>query len=359
MTESSPTYVPWKSVWRFTKEIFIQVGLTPEEAEIEADVLVWANLRGVDSHGVRAVPRYVRGAQAGHIKLKAEVQLVKETAAVLFIDADHAFGPVATVHAMEQVIHKARTAGIAWALLRDITHQGAIGYYALMAAKQEMVGMAWVCNPPNMAPFGAQAGGVHNSPIAIAAPATKHPPLVLDMATSIAAFGKVAVAADKGEPIPATWALDRDGNPTTDPRQAAVLNPFGGYKGSGLALMFECLSSLMVGNPLLLPRLMGLDKQPVPGTQNGVLAAMHIGAFTDVEAYKENIDGLIDAIKALPKAPGVDEIFVPGEPEERVREQRLREGIPLPAPVVASLLEIAAELQVVPPPELETASQTG
>jgi ureidoglycolate dehydrogenase (NAD+) len=343
---NNTVFVPWQELWQFTRNVFEKVGLSPEEAETEADVLVWANLRGVDSHGVRAVPDYVQSVREGFFRVEAQVKVVHETAAVLVVDADHAFGPVVTVHAMEQVIEKAREVGFAWAFLRNITHQGAIGYYALMAAKQDMAGLAWVCGRPNMAPYGAKARGIHNSPIAIAVPGKKHPPLILDMATSVAAYGKLRVAMDKGEDIPETWAMDQDGHAITDPRQVAMLCPAGGYKGSGLALMFECLSSLVVGNPLLLPHLLNLDSTPSPGTQNGILAAIDIGALTDIDRYKDEVDQLTAAIKALPEADGVEEIFVPGEPEDRFRENRLCDGIPLPCPVVHSLQEVASELEV-------------
>jgi ureidoglycolate dehydrogenase (NAD+) len=173
------------------------------------------------------------------------------------------------------------------------------------------------------------------------------------MATSVVAYGKLSVAMDKGEPIPESWALDDRGNPTTDPHHAAALCPTGGYKGSGLALMFECLSSLIVGIPLLVPALLGLDRAPAPGTQNGVVAAIDIGALTDINRYKEDVDQLVKAIKALPKAEGIEEILVPGEPEEHFHQSRVREGIPLPMVIVHSLRQVAAELHV----ELPTAIQ--
>jgi ureidoglycolate dehydrogenase (NAD+) len=353
--DNDTVFIPRQSLWQFTKDVFEQVGLSPEEAAIEADVLVWANLRGVDSHGVRAIPRYVESARAGRIKPDAQIEIVHETPAVLIVDADHAFGPVVTVYAMKQVMQKARQVGFAWAFLRNITHQGAIGYYPLLAAKKDMAGLAWVCSPPNMAPHGARARGVHNSPIAIAVPGKERPPLILDMATSVVAYGKLGVAMDKGEPIPGTWALDKDGNPTTDPHQAVTLCPSGAYKGSGLAFMFECLSSLLVGNPLLVPALLSLDVAPPPGTQNGVVGALDIGAFTDIECYKENIDQLAGAIKALPKAEGIEDIFTPGEPEERIRDNRLCDGIPLPIATVRGLQAVATELRVTMPSELKTA----
>ena len=343
--EQDKVLVAWESLQEFTREVFVRVGLKPEDAAIEAEVLVWANLRGVDSHGVQRIPEYVGRVDAGHMNPRPDIRVLQETAATVFIEADYAFGPVVTVFAMEQVMKKAREVGIGWSLIRNTTHQGAMGYYVQMAAARNMAGIALVCNPPNMAPSGARAPGVHNSPIAIAVPGKRHLPLVLDMATSVAAGGKIQVAIDKGVPIPEEWALDKDGNPTTDPRKAVSLRPAGGYKGYGLALMFECLSSLMAGNPLLAPRL--LDRNPTPpGIQNSVVAAIDIGAFTDVEGYKENIDTLVGALKDLPRAEGVDEIFVPGEPESRVYEERVQRGIPLPPGTVEKLRDAAQRFAV-------------
>ena len=259
----------------FSQEVFEAVGLSPNDARIESEVLVWANLRGIDSHGVLRIPQYVRNVESGAMNPRTDVRIERETPASYLVEADHAFGPVVTVMAMDKVIAKARQTGVAMAFIRNTTHQGAMGYYALMAAERGLAGIAIVCNPPNMAPHGASAPGVHNSPIAIAVPANQHPPLVLDMATSVAAGGKVALAIDKGVPIPEGWALDKEGRPTTDPRRVGALLPFGGYKGSGLALMFECLASLTVGNALLEPSL--TDGTPVPpGTQNSVIAAIDI-----------------------------------------------------------------------------------
>ncbi len=337
------TRIPHEILKAFTKEVFVRADLSPADAETEAEVLIWANLRGVDSHGVLRIPTYLENIRKGLMNPKPNVRTLNETPATLFVDADRALGPIVTVSVMRKVIQKASAVGIGWGLLRNVTHQGAMGYYALMAAQEGMAGIAIVCSPPNMAPFGAKAAGVHNSPIAIAVPAGKRRPLILDMATSVAAGGKLTLAQDKGVPIPPTWALDKDGNATTDPHVASILLPAGGPKGSGLALMFECLSSLMAGNPLLLPVLSGGERRPV---QNSIVAAIDINAFTDVATYRENVDQLIDAEKALPPAEGHTEVFVPGEPEDRTSEDRLRNGIPLPHGTVSRLRVVANELGI-------------
>ena len=325
---------------QFSREVFIKVGFSPEDADIQAEVLIWANLRGVDSHGVLRIPWYVELCDKGHMHPRPKITVEKETPATILVDGDYAPGPVVTVLAMNRVIKKAKEVGIGWGLIRNTLHQGAIGYYSLMAANEGMAGIALVCNPPNMAPYGAKAAGLHNSPIAIAVPGNRHRPLCLDMATSVAAGGKLTLAMDKRVPIPEGWALDKTGKPTTDPKLATILMPFGGYKGSGLAMIFECLSSLMVGNPLLEGAHQGKEGA-MQHRQNSVVAAVNIATFTDVETYKARVDTVIEGIKALPRADGVSEIFVPGEPEDRVHDERLRNGIPLPPGTVQKLRDMA------------------
>jgi LDH2 family malate/lactate/ureidoglycolate dehydrogenase len=339
------TRVPAAELREFTKGVFIAAGLPSEDAALEAEVLVWANLRGVDSHGVLRIPWYVELIDRGDMNPRPTIRVERETAATVLIDGDRALGPVVTTVAMRRAIEKARTAGIGWAVIRNTTHQGAMAYYALMAVEAGMAGIAIVCSPPNMAPFGARAAGVHNSPISIAVPAGRHRPLCLDMATSVAAGGKLSLARDKGIPLPPGWALDGAGQPTTDAHQAKILLPFGGPKGSGLAMMFETLTSLMVGNPLLGPALGG-EAGAGRHRQNSVVAAIDVGAFTDLAAYRAEVDRLIDALRALPRADGITEILVPGEPEDRTTEERERRGVPLPAGTVENLRRVAARFRV-------------
>ena len=198
------------------------------------------------------------------------------------------------------------------------------------------MGIASVCSPPNMAPPGAKAAGTHNSPLAIAVPGRDRAPISLDMATSVAAGGKLEVARDKGVSIPEAWALDADGCPTTDPNQAKFLRPAGGYKGYGLALIFECLSSLIVGNPLLTAVIRGVNP-PKPGTQNSFLGAIDISQFTDLDEYRANIDELAATMNGLPIVEGAEPVLVPGQPEEQVYAERVRDGIPLPPGTVTKL----------------------
>ena len=336
------------SLEAFTTQVFTKAGLPPRDAAIEAEVLVWANLRGVDSHGVLRIPTYVASIERGGMNPTPDIQVVVDTPAVSLIEADWAFGPVVTTFAMQRAIAKAKDVGIGWMLIRNTTHQGAMGYYTQMAAREGLAGIAVACNPPNMAPYGARIPGVHNSPISIAVPGDQHRPLLLDMATSVAAGGKVSLAIDKGIEIPEGWAIDEGGQPTRDPTQVGALLPTGGYKGSGLAMLFECMASLMVGNPLVARRLAGETIRG--GTMNSFVGAIDVATFTDLDAYRSNADDLVELVKDLPTANGVDEVLVPGEPEDRTHDVRARDGIPLPDGTAHNLVEVAEKLGI-PVPE--------
>ena len=346
-----PRRIDAAALQAFTARVFEGLGMPAGDAATEAEVLVWANLRGIDSHGVQRVAAYSRAVDNGSMNPRPRIRVERETAATVLIEADHAFGPVVTVQAMERVIAKARTAGIGWGLIRNTSHQGAMAYYTQMAAAADLVGVAVVCSPPNMAPPGAKQAGTHNSPIAVAVPGARRPSISLDMATSVAAGGKLDVALDKGTAIPEEWALDADGRPTTDPAQSAFLRPAAGYKGYGLALIFECLSSLMVGNPLLATTISG-QNAPRAGTQNSVVAAIDIAAFTDVEEFKRDVDRLADTMNGLATVDGAPPVLVPGQPEERVLAERTSGGIPLPAGTVAKLRAAAARFGLDLPPAL-------
>ena len=331
----------------FAEKVFVAAGLLPAAAALEAEVLVWANLRGVDSHGVLRIPSYLSAIEKGGMNPTPDIRVTKETPAMALIDGDFAFGPVVTTGAMERAIMKAREVGVGWVLIRNTSHQGAMGYYTTMAVEQGMIGLATVSNLPNMAPYGARVRGLHNTPISIGAPAGRHTSLLLDMASSVAAHGKISLAIDKGIDIPEGWALDKDGRATTSPQAVATLLPFGGYKGSDLAMMMECMTGLMVGSPAIAPKLAGDASHA--RNQNSFVAALDIATFTDLEGYKASVDALIDAIKGLPKADGIDEILVPGEPEARVCEERSRNGIPLPDGTAHNLRSAADQLGIEKP----------
>ena len=348
--------LPWQDLHDFAKRVFVRVGLPEQDAVTEADTLLWANLRGVDSHGVVRISWYVENTHNGIMNPTPDIRVTVETPAIALIEADQAFGPVVTNQAADMAVEKAREVGIGWILVRNHTHQGTMGQYVQRIANHDMVGMIFVCSRPNTAPFGASAAGVSNNPLGLSAPAGRHPHLILDMATSLVAMGKVLIAREHGESIPVGWGLDENGNPAIDPRALATLLPVGGPKGSGMSLLFECMGSLMVSNPLLLPVLSGeLAEGKTTGShvgrmarhnQNSVVVAIDVSRFVDVEEYKAQVDQLIDRLKELPKADGFEEILMPGEREELCYAERKEAGIPVPPATIAGLRKVANDLNV-------------
>lgn len=337
----SDVVVQWNDLQEFTSTVFAHAGMSEDDAALEAEVLVWANLRGIDSHGVLRVDNYLDKVDTGSYKVRPEIRVLKETPATLLIECDQCFGPIATTMAMEKAIDKARTVGIGWASLRNHGHQGAMAYYTHMATAKGMAGMTVCTNPPNMVPPGARTAATHNSPLSIAVPANRHPPISLDMATSIVAGGKLEYARDQRMELPDDWAFDESGEPTTDPFKATFLRPAGGYKGYGMALLFECLTGVLVGNPILVPWIRELQPKPLQGVQNSFVCAIDVDTFTDQDDYRQHIDDLIDTMHATPVQEGSDPIQVPGERENAVCEQRTRDGIPLPEGTVNKLIVAA------------------
>jgi len=345
------TRVARDGLWTFTRDLFIAMGMNKEDAGIEADVLIWANVRGVDSHGVQLLSMYIDNVEQGTMNCRPDVEVVQESAATMLVEADRSFGPPVTVFTMNRLMEKAKQTGIGWGLIRNLTHQGAMAYYTELAARRDMAGIAFVCNPPNMAPTGARKAGVHNSPLAIGVP-TGDGSMLYDIATSVAAGGKIRVAQDKRISIPEEWALDENGDPTTDPDLAKYVRPFGGYKGYGMALMFETLSSLMMGRPLLSPWTHEHEDRPSMYSQNSVVAAIDIATFTDPEQYKKDVDDTIAGIKGLPRQDEAKEIMVPGDPEKATEKDRLTNGIPLPVGTVEKIFAAAEQFSLDLPPEL-------
>ncbi|HEX4797810.1 MAG TPA: Ldh family oxidoreductase, partial [Burkholderiales bacterium] len=330
---------------RFATEIFARTDMPESDAAVVADVLVWANLRGVDTHGVTRVPRYVDLIEGGDMNPRPAITIRTETPASVLIDADRAAGPIAMTRATAEAMRKARDSGVGLALVRATTHTAALGYYTLAAAREGMAAIALAASWPNMVYHGARAAGVSTSPISIAVPGGGHGPVVLDMATGIVSMGKLTQAKKSGGAIPAGWALDQNGQPTTDSQAAQIPLPMAGPKGSGLALMIECITSLLVSNALLAESLEGTPEGR-RHRQNGLVIAIDPARFGGLENFQREVERLVKALKSLPVDPEAGEILMPGERSRRTFERRSRDGIPIPRAIHGELRALAKRLGV-------------
>lgn len=310
-------------------EIFNRASAPTAVAQRIADSLVESNLVGHDSHGVLRVPEYVERIQAGTLQLHGEVKLLHETASTALIDCQWNLGQVAVPQGLELAMTKARTTGIGMVVLGHCDHTGRVGEYVVSAAQQDLIGQL-VCHgslPGGIvAPFGGARRALGANPMAWALPVADRPPLFFDFATSAVAHGKLQVAADKGELVPEGWIIDKHGHPTRNPHDqfddGAIL-PFGGHKGYALSVMIELLGGGLsgAGFPLL------------PGyrwDQGTVLTVIDIAAFQPVAEFKAQAAAFVAQLKATPRAPGFDEILLPGDVEWRTKAVRARDGIPLP-----------------------------
>lgn len=343
--EQKPVVVIAAALRGFVAGVFEAKGMSQAHAATVADVLVWANLRGTDSHGVSRVPRYLEMIEEGDLNPKAALKIRTESAASVLIEAERAAGPVAMTFAMSAARDKARQAGIGLALVRATTHTAALGYYTLKAARDGVAAIAASASIPNMAYHGARAAGVSTSPISIAVPGGERGPIVLDLGSGIVSIGGLAQARRQGKPVPEGWALDAAGNPTTDPTLAEIPLPMAGPKGSGLALMVECLASLVVANPILADTV-GRPARGRRHRQNAFAIAIDIARFGDPAAFAGEVDRLAAALKALPRNPDLPEILMPGERGARSWEKRSRDGIPVPRRLADELARVAERLGI-------------
>jgi ureidoglycolate dehydrogenase (NAD+) len=328
----------------FATELLRAGGFTASQAEQTAAMLVWANLRGTDSHGVLRIPRYVEMVELGLINPSAQLHQVGGRGAVAVIDANRAPGAVGMNAAVRTAMNLADLHGIGWCAVRAISHAGAIGYYAQQVADAGLVAIAMTASKPLMIYHGSKSEAVSTNPIAIAAPTTRPDrPLLLDMSTASVAIGKIMAARDAGKPISAGWGVDEEGRETTDPSKVKAVLPIAGPKGSGLSLMIEVLASVLVANPLIS---VALTEGGDPGG-NGLAAVLDPSAFG--KDFTLEVDRLRDAIKGLSPAAGSGGVYLPGERGFDEMERRSRDGIPLVQGTRSRLCALASKLNVVVP----------
>jgi LDH2 family malate/lactate/ureidoglycolate dehydrogenase len=331
---------------RFATDIFSAQGMSRADAETAAEVLVWANERGVDSHGVMRIPVYLAEMRTGEYNTAGQPVIRQLLPSTFILDCNRAPGPVCMMRAAARATELAETFGVGIGLVSDPTHVGAIGRYAQWVAERGHAALVIVAGLPLMAYHGAKVASIATAPIAIAVPAATAgtPPVLLDMATSLMPFGRVQQAAAEGTSIPAGVAVDAEGKATTDPSRATTLLPLGGAKGSGLSFMFECLTGILAGTPIIAQRGRGYSAP----RQNAMIAVFNIASFRPLNNYREDIQELAGFVKELPRREGFDELLLPGERGDRETELRRRTGIPLSGSLWTELNTIARELGVAP-----------
>ena len=323
---------------RFIRDALIASGARAKDAGIVAEGLVWSNLRGGDGHGVSRLPRYLKLIERGEIDPTAIPKLTHDRAATFVLDVGHGFGPVAAMQAAALAVERARKSGVCFGLIREQTHTGAIGRYAQWIAERGCAAVLMGAGPTLMAYHGARVASMATSPIAIAVPSGTGP-ILLDMATSTISNGKILQARATGQSLPEGTVLTADGDATTDPRQAEILLPLGGPKGSGLGLMFEMLASVLASAPIQ-ARALGPEKR-TRHTGNTAMLAIDIATFRSFADFTHDADALAAVIKALPRQAGFDEILLPGERSGRTEAVRRKSGIPIPPKLWEELEGIA------------------
>jgi LDH2 family malate/lactate/ureidoglycolate dehydrogenase len=341
----------------FTESIFKKIGCSDEHATLAADVLIKADLRGIDSHGVARLTGYVRLWEKKRINATPNIKIVHETATTATIDGDAGLGLVVAPFAMKIAIEKAEKYGSGWVAVKNSNHFGIAGYHALMAVEKNMIGYALTNASPLVAPTFSSERMLGTNPICYAFPAGKYPPLIVDMATSTAANGKLEIAQRQGKDVPEGWIQDKDGNAALNPadlKNGGSLLPLGSdrehgsHKGFGLSATVDILSAVLSGasyGPWAPPFVAFLDPLPnQPGEGLGhFLGAMKVDGFRPIEDFKSNMDNWIERFKNAKPIDENQKVIIPGEPELEAEKERKINGIPLIDAVVNDLNELASK----------------
>lgn len=342
--------VAFDSLSAFCVSALQHVGLSEEHAQTTAMALATADAMGVFTHGTKLLIGYLNRLRGGGYRAAGVPRIERDGPAWAIVDGDSALGQVGSVMAMQAAIAKARKAGVAYVALRNTGHIGAAGYYATLAARAGLVGFVVGNDMPSVAAPGSRSAVLGSNPLAYAVPVLGGDPILLDIATAAVAGGKVYAAYQRGEPLPDTWLIDREGRPTSDgslyPHHAA-LAPMAGHKGYGLALWAEVLAAVLpdgamtwqVGSWIF----DALDK---PSHHNAAFVAIDVATISPPDEFAQRIKALIDEIHAAPAADGIDRVLVPGEREWLTYHRAMAEGIELPEDVIAKLRQVAQEYGV-------------
>ncbi len=352
----TPVRVTHTRLHEFVVDVLLAMKMGRTAAEITAGHMVRTDLRGVDSHGIGMLPRYVEWWRDGYLQLDRKPQVIRDDGAMALFDSGKGLGHYVSTLAMRMAIEKARAYGIGIATVRNSSHFGAAANYSMMALEHDMIGFSTTNMPsPAAVPTFGRKGMLSTNPLSFAAPAGRHAPFVLDMATTTVAVGKLVVASRWGKPIPAGWALDDRGRPTTDPMVALkhrLLSPLGGsrelggHKGYGLGVMVDILSGVL--NGAVYGNLFERSDMKERKVHNAghCLAAVDPRFFRPIDEFKRDMDDMIEALRSSPRAEGQERIYVAGEPELESEQRRRKDGIPLAPVLVAQCNGIARDFGV-------------
>ncbi|MDI6788974.1 MAG: Ldh family oxidoreductase [Planctomycetota bacterium] len=355
VTEDKEIVIAADSLRRFVRDVFVKLGVPPDDAYITADVLVRADLRGIESHGVARLGRYVNRIKEGLIAPVAHIKIAKETPSTLLIDGGNGLGQVISYRAMEMCIRKADENNVAFVVARNSNHFGIAGYYAMMALPHNMIGICMTSSRHlAMATYGKEKL-IGTNPISFVAPAGRERPFVLDMATTVVPIGKIEVAQRKQQQIPLGWAVNEKGEPTTSP-DAVLKNgglmPLGGtaessgYKGYGLSVMIDILCGVLGGSAYLSLVERSVDGKPAVSNLGHFFGAIKITAFRDLDEFTREMDNLIRMLKGSAKVEGETRIFIAGEKEFEKEEEYSRCGIPIDQEVFSGITSIGKSVGV-------------
>ncbi len=332
---------------QFIQRCLIAVGMSEPDARIAAELMSEADLNGSDGHGVFRLPQYVKRIRSGGINVTPNIRVATDKGAMALVNGDDAMGHLVMRYATDLAIEKAAEQGVGWVGVQHGNHAGPAALYAKMPMQRDMIGIYVAVGSANhLPPWGGTELLLSTNPIAVAVPAYEEPPIVLDMATTVAAYGKVKTAAQRGEQMPEGWMMDKFGKPLTDPTRAAegFLLPIGGAKGYGLALVFGLLAGTLNGAAFG-REVVDFNADSRSATNTGqFIVALSIEAFMDVDQFKRNVDGVIRSMHASPTLPGVDAVRVPGERSHRIRLEREKSGIPIHPGLAQQLDELARGL---------------
>ena len=333
----------------FIASAFAACGMPETHAARMGELMAEADIGGQDGHGVFRLPMYIKRIQAGGMDVDPDIKIISERTATALLDGGNGPGHLVMSRAAELAVEKAKTCGVAWVGARYSNHAGPAFLYARMPLAENMIGLYVAVGSANhMPPWGGTDLLLSTNPISVAIPSNLQPDIVLDMATTVAAYGKVKTAADRGETMPEGWMIDKQGQPLTDPTRSSegLLLPIGGPKGYGLSLIFGLLAGTLNGAAFG-KDVVDFNADPKATTNTGhFVIALDIAAFTDPEAFKNQIDGIWDEMKSSDLLPGVKEIRLPGERLASVSENHLKNGIPIPRALGNRLDALADDLGI-------------